>query len=54
MVIMENKDEKKIVDRINDIDWSKFMTWTTVISLTMIAYYGIGALKHWKEYSKLK
>jgi hypothetical protein len=50
---MEN-EEKKLSDRINNIDWNKFLTWTTLISITAIAYYGLGAIKHWKELKRLK
>jgi len=53
MVIMET-EEKKLTDRINNIDWSKFLTWTTIISITAIAYYGLGAIKHWKEIKNMK
>jgi hypothetical protein len=49
---MEN-EEKKFSDRINEIDWGKFVTWTTIVSLTMIAFYGLGAIKHFKEIKKL-
>jgi len=48
------EEEKKITDKINDIDWKKFVTITTLVSLTMIAFYGLGAYKHWKEIKKLK
>lgn len=44
---MEN-EEKKLTDRINNIDLSKLLTWTTVISIAMIAFYSLGAIKHWK------
>jgi hypothetical protein len=50
---MENED-KKLVDRINQIDWNKFITWTTFISISAIAFYSLGAIKHWKEIKKLK
>lgn len=50
---MENED-KKLVDRINEIDWHKFLTWTTLISISAIAFYGLGAIKHWKEIKNLK
>lgn len=50
---MEN-EEKKILDGITEIQWHKFLTWTTVISVTMIAFYSLGAIKHWKEIKKLK
>jgi hypothetical protein len=53
MVIMEN-EEKKLTDSIDNINWSKFLTWTTIISITAIAYYGLGAFKHWKEIKRLK
>ena len=53
MVIMEN-EEKKLVDKISDIQWNKFLTWTTIISVTMIAFYSLGAIKHWKEIKRLK
>ncbi len=46
-------EEKKLSDRINEIDWGKFLTWTTIVSVTMIAFYGLGAIKHWKEIKKL-
>lgn len=46
-------EEKKLSDRINEIDWGKFVTWTTIVSLTMIAFYGLGAIKHFKEIKKL-
>ena len=32
-------EEKKLVDRINDIDWKKFTTLTTVVSISMILFY---------------
>ena len=51
---MENEENKKLGERISEIDWHKFLTWTTLISLTAIAYYGLGAFKHWKEIKKLK
>jgi hypothetical protein len=50
---MEN-ERKKLSDRIDDIDWSKLLTWTTLISISAIAYYSLGALKHWKELKKIK
>ena len=53
MVIMEN-ERKKLSERIDNIDWSKFITWTTLLSITAIAYYGLGAVKYWKELKKLK
>ena len=53
MVIMVN-EEKKLTDRIDNIDWSKFLTWTTIVSITMIAFYSLGAIKHWKEIKNLK
>lgn len=53
MVIMENQ-EKRLVDKINEIDWKNFITWTTLISITAIAYYSLGAIKHFKEIKKLK
>ena len=53
MVIMED-EEKKLVDKISDIQWHKFLTWTTIISVTMIAFYSLGAIKHWKEIKRLK
>jgi hypothetical protein len=53
VVIMEN-ERKKLSDRIDDIDWSKLLTWTTLISISAIAYYSLGALKHWKELKKIK
>jgi hypothetical protein len=50
---MEN-EEKKLSDRSNTIDWNKFLTWTTLISITAIAFYSLGAIKHWKEIKRLK
>jgi hypothetical protein len=50
---MEN-EEKNLVDRISEINWHKFLTWTTLISITAIAYYGLGAIKHFKEIKRLK
>ena len=50
---MEN-EEKKLTDRIDNIDWGKLLTWTTIISITAIAYYSLGAIKHWKELKKIK
>jgi hypothetical protein len=53
MVIMEN-EEKRLVDRISEIEWHKFVTWTTLISITAIAFYSLGAIKHWKEIKNIK
>lgn len=53
MVKME-EEKKKLSERIDNIDWGKFLTWTTIISITAIAYYGLGAIKHWKEIKMLK
>ena len=50
---MEN-EVKKLSDRIDNIVWSKLLTWTTIISITAIAYYGLGAIKHFKEIKNLK
>jgi hypothetical protein len=50
---MEN-EEKKLSDRINNVDWGKLLTWTTIISISMIAFYSLGAIKHWKEIKRLK
>ena len=47
------EEGKKISDKINEIDWRNFVTWTTIVSITMIAFYGLGALKHFKEIKKL-
>jgi len=47
-------EEKKIVDRINDIDWKKFTTLTTVVSISMILFYSLGAYLHLKNIKKLK
>ena len=47
------EEGKKISDKINEIDWRNFVTWTTVVSITMIAFYGLGAVKHFKEIKKL-
>lgn len=53
---MSNQQENSnsLVDAIKQVDWKKFVTWTTIISVTMIAFYGLGAIKHWKEIKKLK
>jgi hypothetical protein len=48
------EEEEKLVDEIKNFDWKKLATWTTIISITMIAFYGLGAIKHWKEIKKLK
>lgn len=48
------EEEDKLIDAIKDFNWKKFATWTTIISITMIAFYGLGAIKHWKEIKKLK
>jgi len=50
---MEN-EEKRLSDRINTIEWNKLLTWTTIISISMIAFYSLGAIKHWKEIKNLK
>lgn len=47
-------EEKKLVDRINDIDWKKFTTLTTVVSISMILFYSLGAYLHYKSIKKLK
>lgn len=52
---MEKKEQdSSLIDTIKNFNWRKIATWTTVISLTMIAFYGLGAIKHWKEIKKLK
>jgi hypothetical protein len=48
------EEEEKLVEGIKNFDWKKLATWTTVISITMIAFYGLGAIKHWKEIKRLK
>jgi hypothetical protein len=48
------EEEEKLVEGIKNFDWKSLATWTTVISITMIAFYGLGAIKHWKEIKKLK
>ena len=48
------EEEEKLVEGIKNFDWKKLATLTTVISITMIAFYGLGAIKHWKEIKKLK
>ncbi len=50
----ENEKEKKLIDRVSDISWNRFITWTTLISISAIAFYSLGAYKHWKEIKKLK
>jgi hypothetical protein len=47
-------EEKKLVDRINEIDWKKFTTLTTVVSISMIIFYSLGAYLHYKNIKKLK
>jgi hypothetical protein len=54
MVIMEQEQIKNTRDKISEINWNKFITWTTLISISAIAYYSLGAYKHWKEIKKLK
>lgn len=49
---MDSEEKQKI--GFKSIEWKKFLTWTTIISITAIAYYGLGAFKHWKEIKKIK
>ena len=46
--------ENNLIETIKEFNWKRFATWTTIISITMIAFYGLGAIKHWKEIKKLK
>jgi uncharacterized iron-regulated protein len=50
-VLKEEKNYEKLMDAIN---WRNFVNLATIVSITMIAFYGLGALKHWKEIGKMK
>jgi hypothetical protein len=51
---MLEEEEKKVEKLINSINWRSFVNLATIVSITMIAFYGLGAFKHWKEIGKMK
>jgi hypothetical protein len=48
----ESENGKKTV--IRNIQWDKFVNYATAVSIAMIAFYTLGAIKHWKEIKKMK
>lgn len=47
-------EDKKFLEKLNQLDWSKIATWTTVISISMVLFYSLGAYKHFIEIKKIK
>jgi len=35
--------------QLSELNFKKIGGWAMVVTLTMIAFYGLGAYKHWKE-----